>query len=114
MTAGKRAQPLEMRLDMAKQRIRQMDAKQIRQRRIGAVEIHARGIRREQPGLIRRNRRVVMLAWLVHLPLLSARSGLAIPHMPYQTLWIMLQIRRPTNPPKIQGGPPHDRWLSHR
>ena len=52
MTAGQRAEPIEMRLDMAKQRIGQMDAQQIRQRRIGTVEIHARGIGREQSRLV--------------------------------------------------------------
>ena len=52
MTAGQRAQPVEMRLDMAKQRIRQMDAQQIGQRRIGPVEIHAGGIGREQSRLV--------------------------------------------------------------
>ena len=48
MSAGKRAQPVEMRLDMAKQQIGQMDAKQVRQGRIGTIKIHAGGIRREQ------------------------------------------------------------------
>jgi hypothetical protein len=48
MAAGKRAEAVEMRLDMAEQRIGQVDAEQIRQRRIGAVEIHACCIRREQ------------------------------------------------------------------
>ena len=52
MTAGERAQPVEMRLDMAKQRIGQMNAQQIGQRRIGAVEIHPRRIRREQSRLV--------------------------------------------------------------
>ena len=52
MAAGKPAQPIEMRLDMAKQRIGQMQAQQIRQRRIGAVEIHPRGVRREQSRLV--------------------------------------------------------------
>ena len=52
MTAGERAQPVEMRLDMAKQRVGQMDAQQIGQRRIGAVEIHAGRIRRQQSGLV--------------------------------------------------------------
>ena len=51
MAAGERAEPVEMRLDMAKQRVGQMDAQQIGQRRIGAVEIHAGGIRREQSRL---------------------------------------------------------------
>src|SRR5260370_42318902 len=52
MAAGGRAQPVEMRLDMAKQRVRKMDTQQIRQRRIGTVEIHPRGIRREQSRLV--------------------------------------------------------------
>ena len=52
MTAGERAQTVEMRLDMAEQRVRQMDAQQIRQRRIGAVKIHPRCIRREQSRLL--------------------------------------------------------------
>ena len=64
MAAGERAEPVEMRLDMAKQRIGQMQPQQIGQRRIGAVEIHARGIRREQS-------RLVGLA----LPLRSCLSG---------------------------------------
>jgi hypothetical protein len=50
MTAGERAEAIEMRLDMAVQRIGQMDAKQVRQRRVGAVEIHAGRIRRKQAG----------------------------------------------------------------
>jgi hypothetical protein len=44
---GERAQPVKMGLDMAKQRLRQMDAQQIGQRRIGPVEIHAGRIRCE-------------------------------------------------------------------
>ncbi len=52
MTAGERAQPIEMRLDMAEQRVRQMDAQQIRQRGIGPVEIHSRGVGREQSRLV--------------------------------------------------------------
>ena len=69
MTAGERAQPVEMRLDMAKQRIRQVNAQQIRQRRIGAVEVHAGGIRREQSRPIGRHHFVVF-GWQVHLQLL--------------------------------------------
>ena len=49
MAAGERAKPVEMRLDMAEQWLLQMNAQQVGQRRIGAVEIHARRIRREQP-----------------------------------------------------------------
>jgi hypothetical protein len=62
MTAGERAQAVEMRLDMAEQRIGQMDAEQVRQRRIGAVEIHPRCIRREQSRLISWNCHIVVLA----------------------------------------------------
>ena len=70
MTAGERAEPVEMRLDVAEQRIRQMNAQQIRQRRIGAVEIHARRIRRQQSRLIGRHRDFVVSGWLVHFQLL--------------------------------------------
>jgi len=52
MPAGERAEAVEMRLDMAKQRLGEMDAEQIGQRRVGAVEIHAGRIRRQQPRLI--------------------------------------------------------------
>ena len=55
MAAGERAEAVEMRLDVAEQRLRQMQPQQIRQRRIGAVEIHARGIGREQARLVRRD-----------------------------------------------------------
>ena len=48
--AGKPAQAIEMRLDMAVQRFRQMDAQQVAQRRIGAIEIHAGRIGRNQIG----------------------------------------------------------------
>jgi hypothetical protein len=64
MTAGERAQPVEMRFDMAKQRIGQMDAEQVRQRRIGAVEIHSGRIRREQSRLIGRRCYTILLEWL--------------------------------------------------
>ena len=52
MTAGERSQPVEMRFDMAKQRVGKMNVQQIGQRRIGAVEIHPRRIRRQQPRLV--------------------------------------------------------------
>ncbi|MGX1050897.1 hypothetical protein AB7M74_001832 [Bradyrhizobium japonicum] len=41
MATGEFAETIEMRLDVAEQRVRQMDTQQIRQRRIGAIEIHA-------------------------------------------------------------------------
>ena len=50
MGAGQLAQPIEMRLEMAKQRVRQMDAQEIGQRRIGAVEIQSRGVGCKQSG----------------------------------------------------------------
>jgi hypothetical protein len=53
MTASKRTEAVEMRLDMSEQRVGQMNAKQIRQCRIGAVEVHSGCIRREQSGLIK-------------------------------------------------------------
>ncbi len=52
IAAGQLAEAIEMRLDMAEQCIREMQAKQIRQCRIGPVEIHSRRIRREQSRLI--------------------------------------------------------------
>jgi hypothetical protein len=66
MTAGERAQAVQMRFDMAKQRIGQMNAEQVRQRGVGAVKIHSRRIRREQSRLIGWNCRIMVLAWLVH------------------------------------------------
>ena len=55
---------IEMRLDMAEQRIRQMQPQQIGQRRIGPVEIHPCRIRREQSRLIGRTCRAILHAWL--------------------------------------------------
>ena len=43
---------------------RQMQTQQIRQRRIGPVEIHARRIRREQSRLVGRSDCTVLHAWL--------------------------------------------------
>jgi hypothetical protein len=77
MTTGQRAQPVEMRLDMTEQRIRQMDAKQIGQRRIGAVKIHAGGIGREQSRPVGWSWRIDF-AWLLHLQLLFVRPLIAI------------------------------------
>ena len=45
MTACERAKTVEMRLDMAEQIVGQMDAQQIGQRRIGAIEVHSRSYR---------------------------------------------------------------------
>jgi hypothetical protein len=77
MAAGERAQPVEMRLDMTEQRIGQMDAQEIGQRRIGAVEVHSRCIRREQARLIGRCH-IVALGWLVHLQPLFVPPCIAI------------------------------------
>jgi hypothetical protein len=47
-TAGQLTQAIQMRLDVAKQGIRQMDAQQIGQRRIGTIEVHAGGVGSQQ------------------------------------------------------------------
>lgn len=49
--AGQFTQPIEMRFDVTEQRLRQMNAQQIGQRRIGAVEIHACCVGGQQAGL---------------------------------------------------------------
>ncbi len=41
MTTGEAPEPVEMRLDMPEQFVRQMNPQEVGQRRIGAVEIHA-------------------------------------------------------------------------
>ena len=64
IAAGQFAEAIEMRLDMAEQRIGEMQPQQIGQRRIGPVEIHPRRIRREQSRLIGRSCRAIMHAWL--------------------------------------------------
>ena len=63
IAAGQSAEPIEMRFDMAKQRIGQMQLEQIRQRRIGPVEIHPRGVRRQQARLVGRGC-AILLEWL--------------------------------------------------
>ena len=62
MAAGQFAEAIEMRLDMPEQRVGQIDAQQVGQRGIGAVEIHARRVGREQVRL----RRDVLLKELMH------------------------------------------------
>ena len=59
----KGAETVEMRLDMAKQRLRQMQTQQIRQRRIGPVEIHSRGVGCEQTRLTGSGN-AILLEWL--------------------------------------------------
>jgi hypothetical protein len=66
VTAGERPQAVEMRLDMAEQRIGQMNTQQIRQRRIGAVEIHAGRIRCKQSRRLGWRCHITVLGWLVH------------------------------------------------
>ncbi len=51
--ASERAQPVQIRLDVAEQRIWQMNAQQVRQGWIGAVEIHAGGVRCKQSRPVR-------------------------------------------------------------
>jgi hypothetical protein len=70
MAAGERTQPIEMRLDMPEKRVGQMNAEQVAQGRIGAVEIHAGRIRGEQSRRLGRNCHVAMSVQLVHLQLL--------------------------------------------
>jgi hypothetical protein len=48
MAARQSAQAIKMRLDVAKQRLGQMNAQQIRQRWISTIKIHAGRIRRQQ------------------------------------------------------------------
>ena len=58
MAAGKFAQTIKMRLDVTKQCVRQMDTQEIGQRRIGAIKVHPRRVRREQPGPRSRGRQI--------------------------------------------------------
>ncbi len=51
MTAGERTEAIEMRLDMLKQRCGKMHAQQVGEDRIGAIEIHARRVGRDQAEL---------------------------------------------------------------
>jgi hypothetical protein len=54
---------------MAKQHVGQMDAEEIGERRIGAIEIQSRRVRRKQSRLVRAGCDI-MLEELVHLALL--------------------------------------------
>ena len=54
VTTGETAEPVEMRFDMPKQFFGQVNAQQVGQRWIGAVKVHAGGIRRDQSGLLGR------------------------------------------------------------
>ncbi len=64
IAAGQPAETVEMRLDMAEQRLGQMQPQQIGQRRVGPVEIHSRRIRRKQSRLVGQSCRAIMHAWL--------------------------------------------------
>jgi hypothetical protein len=68
---------VEMRLDMPKQRLGQMQPQQIGQRRIGPVEIHSRRIRREQSRLAGGGR-AILLEWLHFISPCSFRPILII------------------------------------
>ena len=101
MTAGERAQPVEMRLDMAEQRIGEMNPQQIGQRRIGPVEIHAGGIGREQSRLVGCR---IDFAWLLHLQLLFVPPRIAI-------LSDHRQIKQATKPSRNEKSEDHP-WLT--
>ena len=90
MTAGQAAEPVEMRFDVAKQLVGQMDAQQIGQRRIGAIKVHAGRVRRDQPGLIDQRCRFVF-ARCVHL-----RSALISSHSSRR------RLRRPASTGRIE------------
>jgi len=64
MAARERAEPVEMRLDVAEQRIGKMNAKQIRKRGIGTVEIHTRGVGGKQSLPAGGICNAIMLPWL--------------------------------------------------
>jgi hypothetical protein len=70
MAAGERTEPIEMRLEVAEQRVRQMNPQKVSQRRIGAVEIHPRSIRREQSWPVGGASHVTLSGQLWHLHLL--------------------------------------------
>ena len=77
MTAGECTQPIEMRLDVAKQRIGQINTEQIRQRRIGPVKVHTGCIRRKQSRLTRLMRSDAR-AWLAGALTTLVRSARGI------------------------------------
>jgi hypothetical protein len=68
-----------MRLDVAEQIFRQVEAEEIRQRLIGAVEIHASGIGRQQAGSCTRDIFWLRCDRLVHdRPLRSRPTAILI------------------------------------
>jgi hypothetical protein len=64
-------------LDMAKQRVRKMNAQEVGERRIGAIEVHPGGIGRKQPVLSGPSRDIVVSGELVHYFLPPVRSALS-------------------------------------
>jgi hypothetical protein len=64
IAAGQFTEAIEMRLDVAEQRIGQMQFEQIGQRRIGPIKIHSRGVGGEQARLAGRGGLTIMRAWL--------------------------------------------------
>ena len=61
MAAGQFAEPIKIRLDVAKQRLGQMQFQKIRQRRIGPVEIHSRRVGGQQARLAGGRRSQILL-----------------------------------------------------
>jgi hypothetical protein len=76
MAAGEFAEPVEARLDVAEQRIRQMNAQEIGQCRIGAVEVHTGGIGRQEPRPIGTGGNVAFDG-LIHIQIASFVSALS-------------------------------------
>ncbi len=91
--ACQRAEPVEMRLDMAEQPVVEMDAQQIGQGRIGAIEIQARGVRRQQAGLASRSG--TRLSGRVLHFLFLVRSALSCPVVGRRMIWSLLQETAP-------------------
>ncbi len=85
MAAGHGAEPVEMRLDVAERRVRQMQAQQIGQRRIGPVKIHAGGVGREQSRRIGNGGPAIVLEWLHIWPLSFPPILDVIDHYRYRT-----------------------------
>jgi hypothetical protein len=98
MTTGEFAKAVEMRLDVTEQCLRQMDAQQIRQRLIGAVEIHAAGIGRQQAGLAGRDIFGLRCDRLVHDRPLRFRPTAILLRLPLWMMSIMLQWRMRIKP----------------
>src|SRR4051812_46139780 len=96
MATGESTPPVQMRLDVAKQPLRQMQVQQIRQRWIGPVEIHSSRIRRQQSWFVGRAHAAISFKWL-HTYLLFVPPDLD--HLS------ITQVCTPST--SIIGGPPH-------